>query len=163
MANGIVYADSGVAAFDANGVTNCSGTPKTCTPLWTYNLTGAVGLLALCGQRTGVHRLSSAPLRSDPGLIFMAFDANGVTNCSGTPKVCTAVVDRTDSRARDRLPAIANGKVYVADNPFIPSSSLQGDLYAWVLPPPTTNVVIPVQQRHGLGHPACSTPVRRPG
>jgi outer membrane protein assembly factor BamB len=42
VANGLVYAGSEVAdlyAFDAAGVTNCSGTPKTCAPVWT----GATG------------------------------------------------------------------------------------------------------------------------
>ena len=47
MANGVVYiASAGPAshdlpalyAFDANGVTNCSGTPKVCQPLWTAPL-----------------------------------------------------------------------------------------------------------------------------
>jgi len=37
-------------------------------------------------------------------------------------------------------PAIANGKVYVTDNAIL---SGFGDLYAWVLPPPTTTIGIP--------------------
>jgi outer membrane protein assembly factor BamB len=41
VANGVVYIGSGestavgqLLAFDAAGTTNCSGTPKTCTPVW---------------------------------------------------------------------------------------------------------------------------------
>ena len=38
VAGGVVYVgatDGKLYAFDANGVTGCSGTPKTCTALWT--------------------------------------------------------------------------------------------------------------------------------
>ena len=38
---GVVYDESNDAklfAFDANGVTDCSGTPTTCSPLWTAAL-----------------------------------------------------------------------------------------------------------------------------
>jgi outer membrane protein assembly factor BamB len=37
VANGVVYAGgygADLYAFSASGTTNCSGTPKTCTPLW---------------------------------------------------------------------------------------------------------------------------------
>ena len=43
VANGVVYVgseDHKLYAFAANGVTNCSGTPNKCTPLWTAT-TGA--------------------------------------------------------------------------------------------------------------------------
>ena len=38
VSNGVVYVgslDRHLYAFDAAGVTGCSGTPKTCAPLWT--------------------------------------------------------------------------------------------------------------------------------
>ena len=41
--NGVVYTESNDAklfAFDASGVTDCSGTPTTCSPLWTAALSG---------------------------------------------------------------------------------------------------------------------------
>jgi hypothetical protein len=83
---GTIYATagpSGLAAYSF-GSTGCSGTPKTCQPLW-----------------TGVARAAdfeSQPVVAD-GRVFQsgdgvsggdlrAFDANGVTNCSGTPVVC---------------------------------------------------------------------------
>jgi hypothetical protein len=45
IANGVVYVgteDAGLDAFDAAGVENCSGTPATCTPLWSGQTAGAV-------------------------------------------------------------------------------------------------------------------------
>jgi hypothetical protein len=143
VANGIVYATAnGVQAFDANGLTNCSGTPKTCTPLWSYN----IGLL---GPRLG--DLVEAPSVAN-GLMFIgslvAFDANGKTNCSGTPVVCNPLwTGPTGGRGTglDGPAAIANGKVYVSDIPFVSAVGENFDthLYAWVLPPPTTTVGIP--------------------
>ena len=38
VANGVAYVgsdDGKLYAFDAAGVTNCSGAPRTCSPLWT--------------------------------------------------------------------------------------------------------------------------------
>jgi outer membrane protein assembly factor BamB len=45
VANGVVYVGSESAhvyAFDAAGNTNCSGTPKTCAPLWTGGTGGYI-------------------------------------------------------------------------------------------------------------------------
>jgi outer membrane protein assembly factor BamB len=45
VANGVVYvasADHKLYAFDAAGVTNCSGAPTTCTPLWSATTGGFV-------------------------------------------------------------------------------------------------------------------------
>ena len=41
VANGVVYVtsdDGTLSAFDAAGVTSCSGIPTTCTPLWTAHI-----------------------------------------------------------------------------------------------------------------------------
>ena len=121
VANGIVYIgsdDNFVYAFDANGETNCSGTPKTCAPLWADH--------------------TSSTVRSSPtvenGVLYIgsshdtleAFDANGVTNCSGTPKTCTPLWSGTAPGiigAQDSVPAVANGLVYVG--------SRDGNLYAF--------------------------------
>ena len=129
VANGIVYA-TGVGgfldAFDAKGVTNCSGTPKTCTPLWSYSSGSVYASVA-------------------DGLVFIgsaAFDANGKANCSGTPTVCNPLWTGTTQSPILGSPAIANGKVYVSDNTLF-GTFLVTNLYAWVLPPPTTTVGIP--------------------
>jgi hypothetical protein len=47
LANGVVYVGSGypdhkLYAFDTAGNTNCSGSPKTCAPLWTATTGGVV-------------------------------------------------------------------------------------------------------------------------
>jgi outer membrane protein assembly factor BamB len=139
VADGIVYATAnGVQAFDANGITNCSGAPKACTPLWSYN----VGLL---GPRLGDFVESPSVAN---GLMFIgssAFDANGKRNCSGTPAVCNPLWTGSTETGLDGPPAIANGKVYVNDIPFVSAVGEDFDthLYAWVLPPPTTTVGLP--------------------
>src|SRR5918994_2080769 len=68
-------------AFDASGTTNCSGSPKVCTPLWTASSgSGAVSSPAVAN---GVVYVTAS--------LLSAFDAAGTTNCSGTPKSCTTV------------------------------------------------------------------------
>ena len=116
VADGLVYIGGGAQgsklyAFDAAGVTNCSGTPKTCTPMWT-------------GLATGKSNTYSSPAIAD-GLVYIgsdtnsiggfdAFDAAGVTNCSGTPKTCAPLwTANTGSTAGFASPAVANGMVYV--------------------------------------------------
>jgi hypothetical protein len=45
LANGVLYEPASqheLDAFDATGVTNCSGTPVTCTPLWSVQTGGPV-------------------------------------------------------------------------------------------------------------------------
>lgn len=137
--NGILYASSGaegfLETFDANGVTNCSGTPKACTPLWSYN----VSVMSPPSVADGLVFIGL--FNGDPDIGVAAFDAGGVTNCSGTPKVCNPLWIGPTSNAVTGPPAIANGKIYATDNGLI--FRPQGDLYAWALPPPTTAVVIP--------------------
>ena len=45
MVNGVVYIGSDdvkLYAFDATGSSGCSGTPKTCAPLWTATTGGRI-------------------------------------------------------------------------------------------------------------------------
>ena len=60
------------------GVTGCSGTPKTCAPLWTATTGGSSSRR----RRWPTASSMSAP---DDGKLY-AFDAAGSTGCSGTPK-----------------------------------------------------------------------------
>jgi hypothetical protein len=149
VANGIVYggttSNNQLSAFDANGVTNCSGTPKVCQPLWSYSLAGPVGPVSVAnGLVFYASSYCAAACSSDPGFDFQAFDANGVTNCSGTPKVCQPLWSGLAASAPEGSPAIANGKLYVGEGSWVYSSSIYaGELQAWVLPPPTTYVGIP--------------------
>jgi hypothetical protein len=140
VANGIVYAPGGnLEAFDANGVTHCSGTPKTCTPLWSYNVAVGVGLSSP-SVANGLVFIGSGTGSSSSGSNFMAFDANGKAHCSGTPTVCNPLWTGATTGLQEGSAAIANGKIYVADNSF---TFFATHLYAWVLPPPTTTVIVP--------------------
>jgi hypothetical protein len=88
VANGTVYVTTSdtLDAFDESGSKNCSGTPKVCTPIWTAsNAFGTVTVSA------GFAYVESDVTESAHGGGFVAFDANGMQGCSGSPKVCTPV------------------------------------------------------------------------
>ncbi len=106
VSGGIAYAvyfsqvnGSGAIALDASGTRNCGGTPKVCNPLWYYKTAynpstwngGDLGYPIILGSTLYV---------GTGGLVFPAqvqgnleaFDANGVTNCSGAPNLdCSPV------------------------------------------------------------------------
>ncbi len=100
VSNGIAYAlstDGGtngtIVALDAAGNTGCSGTPKVCSPLWEYALpnqvSGSTQYVSVSG--TTLYAGSSRVVSLMPPDIegsFEAYDANGVSGCSGTPKIC---------------------------------------------------------------------------
>ncbi len=96
-----------LAAFDAAGTTNCSGTPKVCQPLWTANVISPFGV-NLDGTTVFVNDLQGRSLD--------AFDATGTTGCSGSPKVCQPLW--TAPFASLSVPSVADGRVYVVDNPL---------------------------------------------
>jgi outer membrane protein assembly factor BamB len=108
VANGVVYigsTDDDLYAFDAAGVTNCSGTPKTCDPLWSAKTGGAIQAAPTVAN--GVIYLGS----TDDDLY--AFDAAGKTNCSGTPKTCSPLWSAATSAPIEVSAAVADGVVYV--------------------------------------------------
>ena len=116
VANGVVYVgsfDAKLYAFDAAGSTGCSGTPKTCAPLWTANADGT---------------LSSSPAIVDGVVYFesvsklFAVDAAGSTGCSGTPKTCAPLWTANVPRASVSSPAVANGFVYVGSRESMPEA-----------------------------------------
>jgi outer membrane protein assembly factor BamB len=117
VVGGVLYVGSTDAkfyAFDAAGVTNCSGTPATCAPLWTATTGGAVySSPAVAGGIVYVG--------SDDGKLY-AFDAAGVTNCSGTPKTCAPLWTATTSGGFSS-PTVVGGVVYVGGS--------DGKLYAF--------------------------------
>jgi outer membrane protein assembly factor BamB len=108
IANGVVYLgaqypDDKVYAFDAGGSTNCSGIPKTCTPLWTGIMVNSVLSPAVAN---GVLYVSS-------GDQLFAFDATGTAGCSGTPKRCDPLWSTTTAEGGEAgTPSVANGVVY---------------------------------------------------
>jgi outer membrane protein assembly factor BamB len=108
VSNGIVYVgtqDGHLDAFDAVGFTNCSGSPKTCQPLWTSPaLSGFfTGTPAVVGGRVFVG--------STAGRLY-AFDADGITNCAGTPKICQPLWTSVVVGSIQSSPVVANGKVF---------------------------------------------------
>ena len=154
VANGILYGanNNRLAAFDANGVTNCAGIPKVCTPLWSYSLSTPVGVsvangLVFYGSSSSATTCSSS---SNPGFNTEAFDAKGVSHCAGTPKLCSPLWTGLTTSPVAGPPAIANGKIYVGEGSWVNfnentkvSTTIEGFLDAWVIPPPTTTVVAP--------------------
>jgi outer membrane protein assembly factor BamB len=69
VANGVVFVgsqDNQLHAYDGAGTTNCSGTPTTCTPLWTATLAGAPG--------------ASQPVIANGSVYISAANPNGGTN-----------------------------------------------------------------------------------
>ncbi len=114
---GVVYAvtaDGALYAYGALGQTNCSGTPKECQPLWsaTAGSAGGVPRSPVVGGGTVYTMEGSGLLR--------AFDALGVTNCSGTPTTCAPlwsaqVFPPTSDTYFSQAPALANGRLYAWD------------------------------------------------
>jgi outer membrane protein assembly factor BamB len=99
--------DRNVYAFDAGGVSNCSGTPKTCTPLWTATTGGIVTASPAVGG--GSVFVGSADHK------VYAFDAAGNIDCAGAPKVCMPLWSFNTGAVVDSSAAVAGGVVYVAD------------------------------------------------
>jgi outer membrane protein assembly factor BamB len=110
----VVGATSGIgstiAAFDAGGVTNCSGTPKTCDPLWTAALSGFASGPAVAN---GVLYVGSGQGRPPAPGYLAAFDAKGVTNCSGIPKTCSSLWVGAATAFDARAPSVDRGVVYL--------------------------------------------------
>jgi hypothetical protein len=97
---------SWLAAYDAAGVKNCSGSPTTCTPVWVSDPWGGAGGDAVPALADGVvYRVTGSQLR--------AYDLHGVQNCSGSPVVCHQLWVG-DVGARVTPPAVANGVVYTS-------------------------------------------------
>jgi serine/threonine-protein kinase len=110
VAGGVVYVvdSNGVLrAYDAAGITGCSGSPKRCDPLWTAPL-GAVpdDVPAPAVAAGRVYVASDGTVK--------AFDAAGIQNCSGTPKVCTPLWTSPSLGTIGRSsPIVANGVLYL--------------------------------------------------
>jgi hypothetical protein len=102
VANGVVYVgsdDDKLYAFDAAGVTRCSG--GTCLPLWTGGTAGQV--MSSPAVANGVVYVGS----NDDKLY-----AFGV-GCAGGGGSCSPLWSATTGGAVESSPAVANGVVYV--------------------------------------------------
>lgn len=113
VVDGVAYVgsyDGKLYAFDAAGSTGCSGTPKTCAPLWTTMSLG-VGVYASPAVVNGVVYIGSSEK-------LYAFDAAGSTGCSGVPKTCSPLWTSVGTgTVIDSSPAVAGGVVYFGSGP----------------------------------------------
>ncbi len=121
VARGVVYAISQAGtlyAYDAAGRENCAGTPKVCAPLWTAPVGGPKTLIGSSPVVSG----GSVYTMNDGSRLLRAFDAAGMTNCSGTPRTCaplwTAPVPASPSDSSSDAAAVAYGHVYVGSAVF---------------------------------------------
>jgi hypothetical protein len=109
VANGVVYGAGidGIWAYSANGTTDCSGTPKICSPLWhgsDGSGSGATGVAVANG-------VVYASVNSGYGAIY-AFSAKG---CGAA--TCGPLWHYTSSTAVGfSSPAVAGGKIYINGN-----------------------------------------------
>jgi PQQ-like domain len=126
----------GVQAFDAAGRTNCAGSPKVCSPLWAtlthvnsgYFTPGPGSPLVSGGVLYVPGYVDGLPLQLG-GAYISAFDAAGVSHCSGAPKVCSPMWTTTGPGASsDNVgsPSVANGVLYLADGPLFAFSATGG-------------------------------------
>jgi predicted lipoprotein with Yx(FWY)xxD motif len=124
VANGVLYVPghenatvpgqggTSVAAFDAAGSTDCSGTPAMCDPMWTYG--GPAG--------DGSPTIANGVLYIAEGSTLYTFDAAGSAGCSGTPKACAPLWTAAMSGPSYAVVAVADGIVY---------STTESGLYAF--------------------------------
>ena len=108
VADGHVYVADGalglLQVFDANGVTNCSGFPYTCTPLWTSSFTTVFGPPAVDAKSDG-----------GTGNIYLSVRNNGV-NKIAVRTSAGAAAGSSAALASTSLsgPAIAGGRILVS-------------------------------------------------
>ena len=109
IAGGVAFVgslDNKLYAFSATGTTGCSGTPKKCAPLWSTPRLG--------GDITSTPAVANGTVYvGSVGEKVVAFDAAGVKNCTGAPKVCRPLWSRATSGDVIASPTVAHGVVYV--------------------------------------------------
>jgi len=88
-------------AFPADASSGCTGSPTSCTPLWTAS-----------GGAFGQPLVYDGVVYVDRGGILVAYDAAGATNCSGSPVTCQPLWSGTGGGAD---PVVAGGLVYVVN------------------------------------------------
>jgi hypothetical protein len=118
VANGVVYVSSGACnptgecstalqAFDAAGTTNCSGSPKTCQPLWdttrASNDTPSPPVVARGAVYVGSDKFYAFGLEKVPPTTSIVIPSNGAT-LSGTATLDASASDNVKvSRVEFRL------------------------------------------------------------
>jgi hypothetical protein len=134
VANGVVYTDGYVAspadgyrvrAFDGSGVQGCTGAPKICAPIWTSTTvsdqaggggggspTVANGVIYVAGLTDINCDIVCEGIRH-----LLAFDGSGVQGCTGTPTMCSPLLDVAGQPDVTTFtdPIVSNGVLYVGD------------------------------------------------
>jgi outer membrane protein assembly factor BamB len=116
VSGGVVYlyrSDDTLVTFDAAGVTNCSGEVKTCTPLWTAPTFDSASVLTSPSVANGLvftNTGNSSTSRVE------AFDAAGVLNCAGIPKVCTSLWNVDGLGGDPSSATVAGSNLYVGSS-----------------------------------------------
>jgi outer membrane protein assembly factor BamB len=124
VANNVVYIGTlaggstaaRLEAYDANGVTNCSGTPRNCTPIWASTPLGTLSVAPVSVANGVVYITVEIGILSFVGNVF-AFDASApAAHCSGTPKLCSplAILDPAGDDILGTAPAVVDGTVYLS-------------------------------------------------
>ncbi len=120
VSNGTGYLDvrpdtgpAQIVAFDAAGVTNCTGTPAVCQPLWTGSLGGEAEFV---------------PPAAANGMVYApnihgatVFDATGTNGCSGSPKICQPLFNASITAGftePDDASMLANGLLLTGNDVF---------------------------------------------
>ena len=104
--NLIVYSGSTHArarVVDATGTTGCSGSPKSCAPLWTASAGAAIRFSPAVAYGTVYVEAADR---------LVVFDAAGTTGCAGAPKSCTSLWTAQLDGIDDGSPTVANHVVY---------------------------------------------------
>ena len=111
-----------IFAFGARGLTNCGGTPRTCTPLWT-----TVAPAVTNGLAYGTVAVANGIAYIAADNTLYAFDATAST-CAGAPKICAPLWNAS-------VPGSQSGQVYstpsVGDGAVFIGGTLNGTLYAF--------------------------------
>ncbi len=139
---GVAYVagGTGVVAIDAAGTKDCSGTPKVCAPRWTYPLPevtfpgGQPEQLPVSGypvvSGTTLYVDTFAGLGPDIQGGMEGFDANGVTNCGGSPIVCTPLW--MGDTAALLPPLVANGVAIAGFSSGTPFGAFENGGERWL-------------------------------
>jgi hypothetical protein len=136
VSGGIAYLQSSaggtfgtIVALDANGKTGCSGTPEVCTPLWEYALTEPLDsdtYVSVSGTTLYVGSLLIvSDMPPDVQGSLQAFDANGVSDSSGTPVVCSPLWTSPDTFPTPSPVVVGDGFAF-----WTPFSRIQGGHFA---------------------------------
>ena len=114
VAAGLLFVprSDGVGAYDATGVSGCTGTPKVCQPLWRAATPGNPAYAVVSGGVLYAQVLVPPRIGVPWTGTVYAFDASGKLGCGGAPKVCGPRF--TSASGLIQLPVVADGHVFVA-------------------------------------------------